>query len=66
LPTGTVKFFNEQKGYGFIAPDGGGDDLFIHRSNVETPDQTLFDNQKVEYEVGQGRKGAEARNVRVL
>jgi CspA family cold shock protein len=64
LATGTVKFFNDQKGYGFIRPDDGGDDVFVHRSNVDTADQTLMDNQQVEYEIGQGRKGPEARNVR--
>jgi cold shock protein len=66
LATGTVKFFNEQKGFGFITPDDGGDDLFIHRSNVDTPDQTLMDDQKVEFEVGQGRKGPEAQGARPL
>ena len=66
MATGTVKFFNEQKGFGFITPDDGGDDLFIHRSNVDTPDQTLMDNQKVEFEAGQGRKGPEAQGVRPL
>ena len=64
MATGTVKFFNDQKGYGFIKPDDGGEDLFVHRSNVQTPEQTLHDDQRVEYEVGQGRKGPEARDVR--
>lgn len=64
MATGTVKFFNGEKGYGFIVPDDGGNDLFVHRSNVETADQTLMDNQQVEYEVGQGRKGPEAQKVR--
>ena len=64
MATGTVKFFNEQKGYGFIKPDEGGADLFIHRSNVQTPDQTLYDDQKVEFEIGEGRKGPEAQQVR--
>lgn len=66
MATGTVKFFNEQKGFGFIKPDDGSKDLFIHRSNVETADQALFDDQKVEFEVGQGRKGPEATKVRPL
>jgi len=66
LATGTVKFFNTQKGFGFIVPDDGGQDLFVHRSNVETADQTLSDNQKVEFVVGQGRKGPEAQQVRPL
>lgn len=64
MPTGTVKFFNDSKGFGFITPDDGGNDLFVHRSNVETSDQTLTDSQQVEFEVGQGRKGPEAQNVR--
>lgn len=66
VATGTVKFFNAQKGFGFICPDGGGEDLFIHRSNIDTPDQTLQDNQQVEFEIGEGRKGPEATNARPL
>lgn len=64
MPTGTVKFFNEQKGFGFINPDGGGDDLFIHISNVSPSEGLLKEGQRVSYEVGQGRKGPEAREVR--
>jgi CspA family cold shock protein len=64
MPTGTVKFFNEQKGFGFINPDDGGDDLFIHVSNVSPSEGLLREGQKVSYEVGQGRKGPEARDVR--
>jgi CspA family cold shock protein len=64
VATGTVKFFNTQKGFGFIIPEDGGKDLFVHRTNVETDDQTLQDDQKVEYEVGEGRKGPEAVSVR--
>jgi len=66
VATGMVKFFNTDKGYGFIVPDDGGSDLFVHRSNVETADQTLQDNQRVEFEVGQGRKGPEAQKVRAV
>lgn len=66
VATGTVKWFNAQKGFGFIIPEEGGNDLFVHRSNVETVDKTLRDDQKVEYETGQGRKGPEATNVRPL
>ena len=66
MATGKVKFFNTQKGYGFICPDNGGEDLFIHRSNVDTPDQTLQDDQMVEFEIGEGRKGPEATNARPL
>ena len=64
MPTGTVKFFHEQKGFGFINPDGGGDDLFIHISNVSPSEGLLKEGQRVSYEVGQGRKGPEAREVR--
>ena len=64
MPTGTVKFFNEQKGYGFINPDEGGNDLFIHISNVDPSENLLTEGQKVSYEIGQGRKGPEARGVR--
>ena len=66
MATGTVKWFNGQKGFGFIVPDEGGEDLFIHRSNVDTPDQTLRDDQKVEFEVGEGRKGPEATQARPI
>ncbi|HOD51280.1 MAG TPA: cold-shock protein [Candidatus Hydrogenedentes bacterium] len=64
MPTGTVKWFNEQKGYGFIIPDEGGKDIFVHRSNVETVNRTLKENEKVVFEVGDGRKGPEAKGVR--
>ncbi len=64
VATGIVKWFSDEKGYGFIVSDEGGSDLFVHRSNIEAVGQTLQENQKVEFEVGQGRKGAEATNVR--
>lgn len=64
---GTVKFFNADKGFGFIAPDGGGDDLFVHFSNIEsTGYKTLEDGQRVEFEIGQGRKGDEAQQVKPI
>ena len=63
MPTGTVKFFNETKGFGFITPEGGGDDVFIHISNVNPSEGTLSEGQMVSYEIGQGRKGPEATNV---
>ncbi|UCC21425.1 MAG: cold-shock protein [Planctomycetota bacterium] len=65
MAKGKVKWFNERKGYGFISPDEGGEDLFIHRSNVETKGGgPLQEGQEVEYEVGEGRKGPQATNVR--
>lgn len=66
MATGTVKWFNSEKGYGFITPDDGGDDLFVHYSNIDSEGfRTLEEGQKVEYEAGQGRKGPEATKVRV-
>ncbi len=66
MATGTVKFFNDQKGFGFISRDGE-DDLFVHFSNiVGSGRRTLLDGQAVEFEVGEGRKGAEAVNVKVI
>jgi CspA family cold shock protein len=65
LATGTVKWFNDQKGYGFIAPDDAGDDLFIHHSNIVMEGyRSLQEGQKVQFEPAQGRKGPEATNVR--
>lgn len=66
MATGTVKFFNAEKGYGFISRDQG-DDVFVHYSNIEGQGyRTLEQGQTVEFEVGPGRKGEEARNVRVV
>ncbi len=65
MPIGTVKWFNVKKGYGFIVPDDGGDELFIHHSNITAEGfRSLEEGQKVEYETGEGRKGPEAVNVR--
>lgn len=61
MNTGTVKWFNSDKGFGFISPDEGGNDLFVHHSEVRGPD--LTEDQKVQYEVGQGQKGPCANNV---
>lgn len=58
MPTGTVKWFNTTKGYGFIAPDDGGKDVFVHISAVERAGMTgLADNQKIAYELREGRDG---------
>ncbi|CAN5185215.1 cold-shock protein [soil metagenome] len=67
MATGTVKFFNAEKGFGFIAPEDGGDDVFVHFSNIAGSGyRNLEEGQKVEFEVGPGRKGDEARNVSPL
>jgi CspA family cold shock protein len=64
VSTGTVKWFNESKGFGFITPDDGGQDLFVHHSEIKTTGHaTLSENQKVQFEVGQGKKGPCATNV---
>ena len=61
MPTGTVKWFNTTKGYGFIAPDEGGKDVFVHISAVEKAGLTgLADNQKVEFEMIEGRDGRQS------
>lgn len=63
--TGTVKWFNEGKGFGFISPDDGGKDLFAHFSEIKgTGFKTLAENQRVEFEVTQGQKGPQASNIR--
>ena len=62
--TGTVKWFNGKKGFGFITPDDGGDDLFVHHSEIKTEGYaTLNEGQKVDYEIGEGKKGPCATNV---
>lgn len=67
MATGVVKWFNNEKGYGFITPDEGGADLFAHFSSIETDGfKTLADNQKVEFEVTQGDKGPQAAHIKPL
>ncbi len=64
MSKGTVKWFNADKGFGFITPDDGGKDLFVHYSEVKVSGYaTLNEGQKVEYEVGEGKKGPCANNV---
>jgi len=66
--TGTVKWFNETKGYGFITPDGGGKDLFAHFRDIQGGDgyKTLAENARVQFEVIQGAKGPQASNIRTV
>ena len=67
MAQGTVKWFNADKGFGFIAPDDGSADVFVHFSAIEsTGYRTLEENQKVEYNVTQGPKGPQAAQVRSL
>ncbi|MCX7891854.1 MAG: cold-shock protein [Burkholderiales bacterium] len=64
MPTGTVKWFNDAKGFGFITPDDGGEDLFAHYSSIQMPGfKTLKEGQKVTFEVVQGPKGKQASNI---
>ncbi len=66
LTTGTVKFFNNDKGYGFISREDG-DDVFVHFSSIQSAGfKSLTEGQKVEFDVAPGRKGEEAQNVRVI
>jgi CspA family cold shock protein len=66
VATGTVKFFNAEKGYGFISREGG-EDVFVHYSNIAGSGyRSLDEGQQVEFEIGPGRKGDEALNVRAV
>jgi cold shock protein len=67
VSTGTVKWFNASKGFGFITPDGGGEDLFVHHSEIQMAGyKTLAEEQAVQFEIGQGKKGPCATNVKPL
>jgi len=61
MDTGTVKFFNGEKGFGFITPDNGGKDLFVHTSAIQNG--PISEGDKVEYDIGEGKKGPCAENV---
>ena len=67
MATGTVKWFNAEKGFGFIAQDGGGADVFVHFSAISSDGyRSLDENQKVEFEITQGPKGPQAEQVRAV
>ena len=67
MTTGTVKWFNDSKGFGFITPDGGGKDLFAHFSAIQGEGhKSLRENQKVSFEVTNGPKGAQATSIKPL
>ncbi len=67
MATGTVKWFNDAKGFGFITPDGGGEDLFAHFSAIQSQGfKSLQENQRVQFDVTTGPKGKQAANIQVI
>jgi CspA family cold shock protein len=64
MATGIVKWFNDSKGFGFITPEGGGEDIFAHCSQINIPgDKTLKEGQRVSFEIATGPKGKQANNI---
>jgi CspA family cold shock protein len=67
MASGTVKWFNDAKGFGFITQDGGGDDVFVHHTAIQSEGfRSLQEGQRVEFEVKKGPKGLQAANVRAI
>ncbi len=64
MTNGVVKWFNPSRGYGFISPDDGGKDVFVHSTGIAGGGQSLEEGQRVEFELTQGEKGPQASNVR--
>ncbi len=66
MATGTVKWFNKEKGFGFITPDGGGRDIYFQSTNIDNAEEEFRDGQRIEYELVIGRKGPEAIHIKHL